>query len=510
MYSISLLASSLVCLLGALPAHAADTGTWPWQTYKSSPMEPPSLKVTKSGPTSPGYLFFDQNGSGAHNYSLFIMTDDNELIWQSPYGDLSAYRAQMFDGKPVLTYFNGVAFSEPFGFGLGIIQVLDDSYESIYNVTIENAGFVTMPEVSVAEIVSWIDIHEALVTPQGTMLVTAVNVTQTDLTSVGGPEDGWIADSLFYEIDIKSNEVLFQWNSLDHADQVPLSNALTFYPLEDLGRNQSYPWGPFHINSVEKFQDGSYLVSSRYYSSLFKIALDGTVDWTLEGKTGGDFELGPGLSFSYQHDARIHHEGNNTVLISIHNNANSAIVSGKEQTTGLFMELNTQTWKAMLTRKLFDPADPVYAVSQGGLQLLDDQHTIMGYGSTPKIKEYSPNGSCVMTAQFGPSSTVQSYRAFRLPWVGRPKTAPDAFACVDQVSNKTLVYMSWNGATEHRSWNVYAGKSQESLHLAGHAKKTGFETVTAIGGSPSYIRVEAEGLNITSGVSSMISPQDSC
>lgn len=48
------------------------------------------------------------------------------------------------------------------------------------------------------------------------------------------------------------------------------------------GHNSSAPYGYFHINSVEKFNDGSYLISSRYYCSLFKITKDGSVDWTLQ------------------------------------------------------------------------------------------------------------------------------------------------------------------------------------------------------------------------------------
>lgn len=272
----------LICLR-ALAVSAQNT-TWPWQTYKSSPAEPPSLNITKSGPTSPGYFFFDQNGDYGHNYSLFIMSDDNQLIWQGGKGDFSAFRTQTFEGNQVLTFFNGVSLSEPYGWGHGIIQILDDSYESIYNVSLTAAeeGFVTIPYLNSSELVSYLDIHEARITPQNTILVTTYNVTKYDLSSVGGPEDGWVADSLFYELDIKTNEVLFRWSALDHVDQIPISNVVQFYPIEDFGKNQSLPYGYFHINSVEKFEDGSYLISSRYYCSIFKIALNGTVEWTLQ------------------------------------------------------------------------------------------------------------------------------------------------------------------------------------------------------------------------------------
>ncbi|KAI0882630.1 ASST-domain-containing protein [Annulohypoxylon maeteangense] len=508
------LAYSVACLFQALPASAQNI-SWPWQTYKSSSREPPSLNITKYGPTSPGYLFFVQNGNYAHNYSLFIMSDDNELVWQSaPLGDYAAFKAQTFEGKPVLTFFNGISLPEPYGWGHGIIQILDESYTSIYNVSLTAAeeNFVTIPELDPTQLVSYLDLHESKITADDTILVTVYNVTQYDLSSVGGPVDGWVSDSIFYELDIKTNEILFKWSALSHVDQIPISDVLEFYPLADYGKNQSLPYGYFHINSVEKFTDGSYLISSRYYSSVFKIAKDGSVEWTLQGKSGGDFELGEGLSFSYQHDARIHREVGDTVQISIFDNANSDVVSGIDQTKGIFMNLNTKTMKATLDRAYIDPRDTVYAHSQGNLQKLDDGHVVMGYGSTPKIREYSSDGSVAMQAQFGPGDGyIFSYRAYRLPWVGKPKTAPDAFACIDAANNKTMVYMSWLGATEHRAWKVFTGASNSSLTLAAQVEKTGFETVTSVPGQSPLVRVEAQGRGIgTFGASPVILSQDTC
>ncbi|KAI1088695.1 ASST-domain-containing protein [Rostrohypoxylon terebratum] len=507
------LAYSVACLFQVLPASAQNI-SWPWQTYKSNPVEPPSLNITKYGPTSPGYLFFDQNGRYAHNYSLFIMSDDNELVWQSTIGDYAAFRTQTFEGKPVLTFFNGISLPEPYGWGHGIIQILDDSYTSIYNVSLTAAeeGFVTIPELDPNQLVSYLDMHESKITAEDTILVTAYNVTPYDLSSVGGPADGWVADSVFYELDIKTNEILFKWSALEHVDQVPISDVVQFYPVADYGKNQSLPYGYFHINSIEKFKDGSYLVSSRYFCSVFKIAKDGNVEWTLQGESGGDFELGENLWWAYQHDARIHSEVGDDVQISIFDNGNSDVISGVNQTKGIFMTLNIATKKATLDQVLTDPRDPVYSNSQGNVQKLDDGHVVMGYGSTPKIREYSQDGSIAMQAQFGPGEGyIFSYRAFRLPWVGRPKTAPDAFACIDAATNQTMVYMSWLGATEHKSWKVFAGASNSTLALAAQVEKTGFETVTSIPGRSSVIRVEAQGPGIAaSGVSPVIFSQDTC
>ncbi|KAI1389106.1 ASST-domain-containing protein [Hypoxylon trugodes] len=503
-----LLALSLQALLAS-----AQNNTWPWQTYKSSSAEPSSLNITKYGPTSPGYLFFDQNGQYAHQYGLFIMSDDNELVWQSPIGDYADFRAQIFEGKPVLTFFNGISLAEPWGWGHGIIQILDDSYTSIYNVslTAEEENFVTISDLDPNLLISYLDLHESRITAQDTILVTAYNVTKYNLSSVGGPEDGWVTDCLFYELDVKTSEVLFKWSVLGHADQIPISDVLQSYPLEDFGRNQSIPYGYFHINSVDKFEDGSYLISSRNYGSIFRISKNGTVEWTLNGRTGGDFELDTQLSFSYQHDARIRYENENILQISFFDNANSEVISGVSQTKGVLMTLDTDTMRATLDQQYVDPEDPIYAFSQGNVQQLEDGHVIMGYGSTPKIREYDADGSVVMTAQFGPGDNlVFSYRGYRLPWIGRPKTSPSAFACVDKANNETTVYMSWLGATEHRSWKVLTGDNNSTLTVAAEVEKTGFETRITIPGQAPQIQVQAQGLGMTTAASPIVSTQSGC
>ncbi|KAI0470021.1 ASST-domain-containing protein [Xylariaceae sp. FL0804] len=494
-------------LLMAVPTFAQNSTYWPWQTFKSSAAQPPSLSITKSAPTSPGYLFFDQNGDYGHQYSLFIMSDENELVWQSPAADYSAFRSQMFEGRPVLTFFNGISLPEPWGWGHGIIQILDDSYESIWNVslTAEQEGFVTIPDLNATELYSYLDMHEARITPEDTILVTAYNVTRFNLSAFGGPEDGWLADSLFYELDIKTNEVLFRWSALAHINQVPIEDVLQFYPIGQNGRDQSLPYGYFHINSVDKFDDGSYLISSRYYCSIFKISKNGTVEWTLQGRVGGDFKLDTNLSFCYQHDARILSRSSHTLQVSIFDNDNSDIVSGIDQTKGLIMTLDTSSMTASLNRTFTDPGDPVYAVSQGNVQQLDDGHVVMGYGSTPKIREYSADGTPVMTAQFGGGDgNVFSYRAYRLPWVGRPRTSPDVFASVDAERDVISVYMSWNGATEHMAWRIFAGDDKSNLKLVAQVGKSGFETVATVPGKAAFVQVEALGPNATLGISHVV------
>lgn len=75
--------------------------------------------------------------------------------------------------------------------------------------------------------------HEHYVTPDGTLLALAYNVTQADLTSVKGPKDGWVVEGQVYEIDIETDEVLLVWKSLKHLDKLPFTDSL--YPLGSEG-----------------------------------------------------------------------------------------------------------------------------------------------------------------------------------------------------------------------------------------------------------------------------------
>lgn len=183
---------------------------------------------------------------------------------------------------------------------------------------------------------------------------------------------------------------------------------------------------------------------------------------------------------------------------------------GEQQTAGIYMEVDEEKMTATLLQEYMDPNDPVYAASQGNTQVLDDGHVIMGCGSTSKIKEYEADGTPVMTAQFGPGDgNIFSYRAYRQQWVGLPKTDPSAFACFNKSQNQTLVYMSWNGATEHKLWNVYAGEDEQHLFVAAEAKRSGFETLAKVPGQPAYVRAEAKGLGV-SGVSSVVEVASNC
>lgn len=213
------------------------------------------------------------------------------------------------------------------------------------------------------------------------------------------------------------------------------------------------------------------------------------------------------MDFCYQHDARIRQSSEDALTLSLFNNANDPVENGTDPSTGLLLHVDLKSREVTLERKLLDPNDVIYSESQGNYQVLPEGHVLLGHGQIPKFKEYDANGSCVMTVRFGEDNEVSSYRGFRLPWVGRPKTLPSVSAC--STGNSTQVYMSWNGATEVTGWNVYGGNNASHLPLVSSVPKKGFET-KAIIGAAAYVQVEAQEGVLQSRLSSLVPVNATC
>ena len=265
-------------LLSVTAAQSSDDALWPQQSYKSSSILTPFMNVTKMGQTEPGFLFLSPEDEIRATGHPAIYSDDGQLVWQGANGNYSALQPQILNGEPVIAYWAGYVGD---GFGFGHISILNSSYDEIHRVIVDckEQNFHTVFEPMTFN--SCIDIHESQITDNGTILVTAVNVTQADLSSIGGPKNGWIQDGLVYEIDIVTNEILFRWSAHEHIDQVPLSDVRA--PLQGSGGsgvNSTYPFGYPHLNAIDKYGD-NYLVSSRYMCSVFFIAPNGTVIWHL-------------------------------------------------------------------------------------------------------------------------------------------------------------------------------------------------------------------------------------
>lgn len=258
---------------------STQSAIWPFQSFRTVGFHPPDLKITKPGDLTEVYLFLAPSGALEYDVAPLVMTDKNEPIWQGPSGQAFNFGVQTYKGNPVLTYWNGIIFKEPVGRGSGSIHILNNAYKEIAVVSLYDGVFLTLNGTSN---MSNIDLHEIYTTNHNTVVVTANNVTQADLRSVGGPRNGWVIDSLVYEIDIETNKILFRWRALDHVDEIPFTASV--YPLGSEGFNgtkQSNAWGCFHINAAQPYE-GGYIISSRFLCSAIALDGKGNVRWRLQ------------------------------------------------------------------------------------------------------------------------------------------------------------------------------------------------------------------------------------
>lgn len=287
--SLSIVGNTSACELnlGDIPHTVGgnDNGTvWPWQIFHSSPFNPPELNITKNGgPLADGLLFFTQSNfqpvNAIEEAAPLIMTDKGELVWNGPISNATNLHVSTYRGSPVLTFWSGLSSEGGnIGHGYGNVTFLDSSYRNIVTVCPKFGLVIPGGRTYPCEA----DFHESFLTDRDTLIVTAYNATPADLSIIGGPKDGWIFDSLVYEIEPVSQEVLFKWSAVEH---VPISQ--TKFPLQGAG-TKDIPFDYFHVNSVATV--GIYLlVNARHTWSTYLVSPCGDVEWTLEGETGGDF-----------------------------------------------------------------------------------------------------------------------------------------------------------------------------------------------------------------------------
>src|SRR5215208_5051437 len=428
------------------------------RSFRSRPeLSPPAIEITaQAQDTAPGYIFVAPK-KGAGQDGPMIVDDQGQLVWFSKNRYATDFRVQTYQGEQVVTWWEGKVVA---GHGVGEYVIFDHSYREIARVRAGN-GYRG-------------DLHEFLITPEDTALLTAYVLTQTDLSPIGGPEDGAVWDGIAQEIDIETGRVLFEWHSLEH---IGIEESY-IEPPHDL----NFPYDYFHINSIDVDFDGNLLISARNTWSVYKVErTSGEVLWRLGGKKS-DFDMGPGTRSAYQHDARRHQDG----TISIFDNGAHPQVHVESR--GILIGLDEQKMGAKLVREYTSPEKPI-STSQGNMQLLANSNVFIGWGSQPLISEFSHDGRPLLGAHLPPDG--ESYKAFRFPWSGHP--IEDPAVAVEQLSDeKVKLYASWNGTTEVDSWEVLAGERPGRLESVGAVPWDGFETAMLVQSSHSYFAVQAK------------------
>jgi hypothetical protein len=434
-------------------------------------LNPPAIELTTppAKGASPGYIFLTPRAADAERPSgPTILDSQGRLVWFLPRPGrvTSDLKAQTFDGKRVLTWGERApVVSPPEIFEADpkdlFFMVADQHYKPFLRVRAIGDGVGT-------------DMHEFRITKRGTVLLLGFKIVTRDLTSVGGVANGHLVDSLVQEIDLKTGKLLLNWSALEH---VPMSDSIFPAP-----KNEN-PWETYHANSISETSDGNLLVSMRHTSAIYKIdRKTGKVLWTLGGKHS-DFQMGPGTTFYYQHDAQPLGDGK----VLLFDNGSSYTDRRHPFSRLKVIQLDGTARTATLDHDvLHDKA--ILAVSQGNARRLANGNYFIGWGNREYFSEYTPQGQQLFDGKV-PTVAYQSYRAFKEDWSGQAQTKPKIVAA--RTHGRTLIWVSWNGATTAKSWKVLGGPTQTTLKPLGVADREGFETRLDVAAAPRVVRVQA-------------------
>ncbi|CAK7204239.1 hypothetical protein SEUCBS139899_006994 [Sporothrix eucalyptigena] len=514
--------------------NAGTLGHRPYQKFRSVDEFGPALLVTKwdkaatiessstTSKTGGSHIFMRHDGHdevdheghripnshSSHSSPVILDADDLSLVYVNrSFHNVFGARIQEDRGTRYFTFWAGNNIG---GFGDGFGLVYDSTYRLIYNVTADNPNHV--------------DLHEFALTGHGTALVAAVEWLPTNGLLQKWPSlddhrhlsGARLLDSRFQEIDLATNKVLFDWRATEHID-----------PADSM-EGRSNAWDPYHLNSIQKTQAGHYLVSLRHLHSIMLInGKTGDVIWTIGGKRNVFSELpAPDGSmtttrsllpnqFRWQHHAHYVPGTNETQMTFFDNYAKQTShgMCTRDCSRGVHMAIDSNPKSGPPTVQLLGeyihPAH-IQAQSQGSVQLLSQEkfgdNVFVGWGHCPGFTEHNATtGEVVLDVQFSPWPTgfirdaLDNYRAYKMDWVGTPYWDPaivlEETNETTEVKNKeanvasakdsktrtekvTTAYVSWNGATEVKSWTIRATRTdtKKGGKVMAKSSRAGFET----------------------------------
>ena len=261
--------------------------------FRSRPdLAPPFVTVDTARPgVAPGHLFLSPKSKRDEKQAGPLIADSRgEPIWFQPLPGIQAatdFRAQTYQGKPVLTYWQGTSRQ---GIGVGEMVIRDQSYRVIRRIRTPN-GFKP-------------DLHEFVITPEGKAVIITYPVVRANLRAVKGKRRDLAVDSVIQEIDIATGLVTFEWHSIGN---VPLTESFS-------APRPGTPFDYVHSNSVNLDTDGDFLMSARNTWTVYKIDREtGRILWRLGGKRS-TFRLPRPAQFAWQHDAHRRADGAITVF----------------------------------------------------------------------------------------------------------------------------------------------------------------------------------------------------
>jgi hypothetical protein len=367
------------------------------------------------------------------------------LVWFEPatQGKPFDLKLQTYNGKPALTWWEGGLIAD---FGSGKAQIADTTLKTIK--TVPGANGLTM------------DLHEFTITPSGAGLATAYDITRADLTPIKGAAHGKIVNCHAQVLDLATGKATFDWNALEH---IAVEESYEIAPHK--GTNL---YDFLHMNSLQMLSDGSILVSARNTWTVYKVnGKTGDIIWRMGGKKS-DFKVEPQAAWAWQHHVTMW----SATQMTIFDNSSTK----GPLTRGLLLDVDETAMTVTLAQEFKNPTG-FYSGTLGSVQLMPNGNVFIGWGTQPYFSEHSSDGTLLSVGHL--AMGTRSYRAFLVDLVTSP-VEPPAMIVKGYAAGGSVVFVSWNGATEIASWRIDAGPHPKTLTPVGTSPWTGFETAIVI------------------------------
>ncbi len=480
----AVLAGFVVVSVALAGSHGPPIGAYSTDdtySYVTAPaLHPPTIRADKQsapGELAPGYIltanFFDLNEPPIVGQSGPLILDHNlQPVWFQPVPEHVAaanLSLQTYAGKPALAWWQGVVTNT------GATESGED--------VVVNQHYQPVARLKGAD--GWVLTLHALVINGEDAWVTANKNIPLDLSKYGGAYNGALIDSAVQEYNIKTGKLLRTWDALQH---IPLGDSYATLPTN------GFPWDAYHVNALELVGNGAFLVSMRNTWGAYEVNIDtGKIEWTLGGKHSS-YKFGPGAAFQWQHDVALGPESTVTMFDDhcCQQTGGGTSVKATGPSRGLVLKLDQSTRTATLVAQ-YGARGGFESEYMGDAELLPGGKAFVGWGSERYFSEYNRSGQLVLEGEF-PQPDL-SYRATVEQWVGEPLSPPVGAA--RQASGRTVVYASWNGATQVVSWRVLAGSSASHVAAVGTVVKAGFETAIPLAGEYRSFKLQALSANGT-------------
>ena len=227
---------------------------------------------------------------------------------------------------------------------------------------------------------------------------------------------------------------------------------------------------------------------------------DGSVIWRLGGKKS-DFVL-DGFNFTAQHDARFRGGNSSVQLVSLLDNASIDVAptpNSAETSSGKLIALYTdeQPMTARIVQKWERP-DGGLTKKCGNVQMLDNGNVFICFTNRGYVAEFTADGRLLFEGRLvGDRNGV--FRGRKYNFTASPDDEPTAMTFAYRINQRdaaAVSYVSWNGATEVKTWKFYGSQNKNTEYqLLGEARKIGFETVFTTDAYSEWNYVEALAAN---------------